>query len=37
MVTHEHDLVKHFGGRIINIDEGSIAFDSVIGGYNETE
>ena len=37
MVTHEHDLVKHFGGRIINIDEGSIAFNSVIGGYNETE
>lgn len=37
MVTHEHDLVKHFGGRIINIDEGSIAFDSVIGGFNETE
>lgn len=37
MVTHEHDLVKHFGGRIINIDDGSIAFDSVIGGYNETE
>lgn len=33
MVTHEHDLVKHFGGRIINIDEGSIAFDSVIGGF----
>ncbi|MGN0606393.1 MAG: cell division ATP-binding protein FtsE [Oscillospiraceae bacterium] len=37
MVTHEHDLVKHFGGRIINIDDGSIAFDSVIGGFNETE
>lgn len=37
MVTHEHDLVKHFGGRTINIDDGSIAFDSVIGGCNETE
>jgi cell division transport system ATP-binding protein len=36
MVTHEHELVKHFGGRIINIDEGSIAFDSVIGGFDET-
>ena len=22
MVTHEHDLVKHFGGRIINIQDG---------------
>lgn len=37
MVTHEHDLVKHFGGRIINIDEGSIAFDSVIGGRDEVK
>ncbi len=35
MVTHEHELVKHFGGRIINIDEGSIAFDSVIGGFSD--
>ncbi len=37
MVTHEHELVKHFGGRIINIDEGSIAFDSVIGGFSDDE
>ena len=35
MVTHEHDLVRHFGGRIININSGSIAFDEVIGGSNE--
>ncbi len=35
MVTHEHDLVRHFGGRIININAGSIAFDDVIGGSNE--
>lgn len=35
MVTHEHDLVRHFGGRIININNGSIAFDEVIGGSNE--
>ena len=27
MVTHEHDLVKYFGGRIINIENGSITFD----------
>lgn len=32
MVTHEHDLVKHFGGRIINIENGSITFDDNIGG-----
>ena len=32
MVTHEHDLVKHFGGRIINIQDGSITFDDNIGG-----
>ena len=35
MVTHEHDIVKYFGGRIININAGSIAFDEVIGGSNE--
>ena len=34
MVTHEHDLVRHFGGRIINIDAGEIVFDEVIGGNN---
>lgn len=32
MVTHEHKLVRHFGGRIINIESGQIAFDEVIGG-----
>lgn len=37
MVTHEHDLVKHFGGRIINLDGGSITFDENIGGQNEDE
>ena len=30
MVTHEHDLVRHFGGRIININSGEIVFDEVI-------
>ena len=35
MVTHEHDLVRYFGGRIININKGSIQFDEVIGGSNE--
>ncbi len=37
MVTHEHDLVRYFGGRIININHGSIAFDEVIGGSAENE
>ena len=32
MVTHEHNLVRHFGGRIININQGDIVFDEVIGG-----
>ncbi len=32
MVTHDHELVKHFGGRIINIEAGRITFDEVIGG-----
>ena len=35
MVTHEHDLVRSFGGRIININKGNIAFDEFIGGSNE--
>ena len=35
VVTHEHDLVRHFGGRIININSGEIVFDEVIGGNNE--
>lgn len=32
MVTHEHELVRHFGGRVVNIEDGSIAFDEFIGG-----
>ncbi len=35
MVTHEHELVKYFGGRIINLSEGSIVFDNVIGGAKD--
>ena len=35
MVTHEHDLVRHFGGRIINITEGEIVFDEVISGTGD--
>ncbi len=32
MVTHNHDLVKYFGGRIINLKDGSVAFDGFIEG-----
>ena len=35
MVTHEHELVRYFGGRIINLTAGGIAFDDVIGGSDE--
>ena len=37
MITHEHELVRYFGGRIINIDEGKITFDETIGGSDEDE
>ena len=37
MITHEHELVRYFGGRIINIDNGSITFDETIGGTDEAE
>jgi len=35
MVTHEHDLVKYFGGRIISLKKGLVDFDDYIGGNNE--
>ena len=37
MITHEHELVRYFGGRIINIEKGSITFDETIGGNDEGE
>lgn len=37
MVTHEHDLVQYFGGRIISLKKGSVAFDDYIGGSDEGE
>lgn len=37
MITHEHELVRYFGGRIINIEKGSITFDENIGGQDEDE
>ena len=30
MVTHEHEMVHHFGGRIVTIEQGTIARDEVI-------
>lgn len=35
LVTHAHELVRHFGGRVVNIEKGQIAFDEVIGGEHE--
>lgn len=35
MVTHQHDLVKYFGGRIINVNSGLVVFDDVIGGADD--
>ncbi|NLP26905.1 MAG: cell division ATP-binding protein FtsE [Clostridiales bacterium] len=37
MVTHEHDLVRHFGGRIISINSGSVVFDEIVGGNDENK
>jgi len=35
MVTHEHDLVQYFGGRIINLKNGQVVFDDFIGGKSD--
>ncbi len=32
MVTHEHELVKDFGGRTISIEDGMVAFDGYVEG-----
>lgn len=37
MITHQHDLVKYFGGRTINIADGHITYDEMIGGSDEDE
>lgn len=36
MVTHNHDLVRSFGGRVVSLKEGDIDFDAVVGGLNES-
>ncbi len=35
MVTHEHDLVHHFGGRILHIVDGELQFDDVLRGVTD--
>lgn len=35
MVTHEHELVKRFGGRTISIEKGMVAFDGYVGGQDD--
>jgi cell division transport system ATP-binding protein len=37
MVTHEHEMVKYFGGRTINIENGEVVFDDYIGGAHESK
>lgn len=37
MITHEHNLVQYFGGRIINLENGEITYDNTIGGNDESE
>ena len=37
MVTHNHDLVKFYGGRVINLREGSVAYDGIIESAIEGE
>ncbi len=37
MITHEHNLVQYFGGRIINLEDGEITYDNTIGGNDESE
>lgn len=37
MVTHEHDIVRHFGGRTVSIEHGKVVFDEYIGGNHEGE
>lgn len=37
MITHQHDIVRHYGGRTISIENGEIEFDGILGGANEGE
>ena len=35
MVTHEQELVEHFGGRTIVLNQGAIVFDKILEGADE--
>ena len=35
VVTHEHNIVRHFGKRVIKIQKGKIEFDKIIEVENE--
>lgn len=37
MVTHEHDIVRYFGGRVINIDDGIIVFDDYVDANSDVQ
>lgn len=37
MVTHEHDIVRYFGGRVINIDDGIIVFDDYVDADSDVQ
>jgi cell division transport system ATP-binding protein len=37
MVTHEHDIVRYFGGRVINIDDGIIVFDDYVEANSDVQ
>ena len=32
MVTHEHDMVQYYGGRIIKLSGGTVTYDDYMGG-----
>lgn len=36
MVTHNHDLVLCFGGRVVRMNNGSVTFDDIVEGTNES-
>lgn len=37
MVTHAHDIVQYFGGRTINIVDGSVKFDDYVDGERDND
>ena len=38
MVTHQHELVRQFGGRTLRVDHGEIVYDDfIMGGQHEGE